>query len=493
MTGEEKGKNNNIYALILAGGSGSRLWPLSREMYPKQLQNFNNDEKCETLLQNTFKRLTLNVDDKNILTITNIKHQSAVKSQLEPYKQKYFRDNDYKIITEPISKNTAAAITLGVKYICKFLSRKTQDPIVFVTASDNTIEDIKSFASTFNKAIELASDGNIVMFGTKPKKADEGLGYIKVKNNKQLSQQIENAKKVAEFVEKPDIETCNELIQDKNCYVNSGMYMFKASVFKAEMKKHSNEIFDTIEKAQIEENNSPNIQYNIFENLPNISIDYALIEKSKKTVMLELECDWMDLGSWEAIYEHSKKDENNNCCLGNVIDIDSKNSFVYATSKLVTTIGLNNVCIVETEDALLVCDKSKSNEVKKIYEKLKDINDETHKVHKTVYRPWGYYSVLQEGEGFLTKCICVNPHAKLSLQYHFHRSEHWVVLEGNAIVMKDNVAHNLTPGESIDIQIKETHSLENPTDKPLKILEVQKGDILDENDIVRLSDMYGRV
>ena len=316
---------------------------------------------------------------------------------------------------------------------------------------------------------------------------------IKVKKNKQLSQQVETARKVVEFIEKPDSQICNDIVREKNWFVNSGMYLFKASVFKNEMKKHSKEIFDIIEKAHIEENNSPNIQYNVFENLPNISIDYALIEKSKKTVMLELECDWMDLGSWEAIYENSKKDENNNCFLGNVIDIDSKDSFVYATSKLVTTIGLNNTCIVETEDALLVCDKSKSNEVKKIYEKLKDINDETHKVHKTVYRPWGYYSVLQEGEGFLTKCICVNPHAKLSLQYHFHRSEHWVVLEGNAIVVKDDIEYNLTPGESIDIKIKETHSLQNPTNKPLKILEVQKGDILDENDIVRLSDMYGRV
>lgn len=487
-----KEKNNNIYGLILAGGSGSRLWPLSREMYPKQLQNFNKDNN-ETLFQNTFKRLTLNIDDKNILTVTNIKHQNGIKSQLEIFKEKYFRDNDYKIITEPISKNTASAIALGVKYICKFLSRKNQDPIIFVTASDTTINDIKSFASIFNKAVDLASEGHIVMFGTKPKKADEGLGYIKVKNNKQLSEKVEAAKKVIEFIEKPDIKTCNDLIKEKNCYINSGMYMFKASIFKAEMKKHSKEIFDILEKAQVEENTSPNIQYNIFENLPNISIDYALIEKSKKTVMLELECDWMDLGSWEAIYENSKKDENNNCFLGNVIDIDSKNSFVYATSKLVTTIGLNNTCIVETEDALLVCDKSKSNEVKKIYEKLKDINDETHKVHKTVYRPWGYYSVLQEGEGFLTKCICVNPHAKLSLQYHFHRSEHWVVLEGNAVVVKDDIEYNLTPGESIDIKIKETHSLQNLTNKPLKILEVQKGDILDENDIVRLSDLYGRV
>lgn len=487
-----KEKNNNIYALILAGGSGSRLWPLSREMYPKQLQNFNKDEN-ETLFQNTFKRLTLNVDDKNILTVTNIKHQNGIKAQLETLKKKYFRENDYKIITEPISKNTASAIALGVKYICNFLSRKNQDPIIFVTASDNAIDDIKSFASTFNKAIDLASDGSIVMFGTKPKKADEGLGYIKVKKNKQLSQQVENAKKVVEFIEKPDTQICNDILKEKNWFVNSGMYMFKASVLKNEMKKYSKEIFNIIEKAPIEENNSPNIEYNVFENLPNISIDYALIEKSKKTVMLELECDWMDLGSWEAIYENSKKDEKNNSFLGNVIDIDSKDSFVYATSKLVTTIGLNNTCIVETEDALLVCDKSKSNEVKKIYEKLKDINDETHKVHKTVYRPWGYYSVLQEGEGFLTKCICVNPHAKLSLQYHFHRSEHWVVLEGNAIVVKDDIEYNLTPGESIDIKIKETHSLQNLSDKPLKILEVQKGDILDENDIVRLSDMYGRV
>ena len=218
-----KEKNNNIYGLILAGGSGSRLWPLSREMYPKQLQNFNND-KDETLFQNTFKRLTLNIDDKNILTVTNIKHQSGIKSQLETFKEKYFRDNDYKIITEPISKNTAAAITLGVKYICKFLSRKNQDPIIFVTASDTTINDIKSFASIFNKAIDLASEGHIVMFGTKPKKADEGLGYIKVKNNKQLSEKVETAKKVVEFIEKPDINTCNELIKEKNCYINMCNY-----------------------------------------------------------------------------------------------------------------------------------------------------------------------------------------------------------------------------------------------------------------------------
>ena len=492
MINEKKEKNNNIFALILAGGSGSRLWPLSREMYPKQLQNFNQDEN-ETLFQNTFKRLTLNVNDKNILTITNIKHQNGIKSQLEPFKQKYCRENDYKIITEPISKNTACSCTLGVKYICKFLSLKNQDPVIFVTASDTSIKNIKSFATTFNKALELVENGYIVMFGTKPKKPDEGVGYIKAKNNKQLSQIVEGAKKVVEFIEKPNIDLCEDLIKSKTCFVNSGMYMFKASTFEDEMKKYSNDIFEAIKNATINENNSPNIEYNVYEKLPNISIDYALIEKSKKTTMLELKCDWMDLGSWEAIYENSKKDENNNCFLGNVIDINSKDSFVYATSKLVTTIGLNNTCIVETEGALLVCDKSKSNEVKKIYEKLKDINDETHKIHKTVYRPWGYYSVLQEGDGFLTKCICVNPKAKLSLQYHHHRSEHWVILEGNALVVKDDIEYNLTPGESIDIKIKETHSLQNQTDKPLKILEVQKGDILDENDIVRLSDIYGRV
>ena len=268
--------------------------------------------------------------------------------------------------------------------------------------------------------------------------------------------------------------------------------MFKASVIMKELKKYAPEIIDILKNAPISKD-IPSMEYQEFKNMPDISIDYAVMENSKKIALLPLDCGWNDLGSWEAIYDISKKDKNGNYIMGNVIDIGSKNSMIYSTSKLVTSIGLRDTVIVETEDALLVCDKSRTQDVKKIYNTLKDKNDNAFMVHKTVYRPWGYYTVMQEGDGFLTKCIVVNCGAKLSLQKHFHRSEHWVVLEGKAYVVKGEEAYELNPGESIDIGIEEVHSLQNPYEKPVKILEVQKGDKLDENDIVRLEDMYGRV
>lgn len=480
---------SNFYSVILAGGSGSRLWPLSREMHPKHLMKMNDDY---TLFQSTFLRLICDFDDKNIISITNIKHESAVKQQLNELRDKFCRDCEYKVLTEPVSKNTAPAIALSVKYILNSMKNKKIDPIILVVASDQLILDEKCFSDTINEGKKLAEQGYIVTFGIEPQKVDTGLGYIKTKKDKKIAGISENALKAADFIEKPEFEEAKEYVNSGKYFWNSGIFMFKASTFISEIKKHCSEIYKVLEDINIQQT-SPTAAYQEFDKMPDISIDYALMEKSKKLAVLPMNCYWYDMGSWEAIYDISDKDENGNYISGNVIDIDSKNSMIYSTSKLVTTVGLDNLIVVETEDALLVCDKKKAKEVKKIYNELKNKNDQTHKIHKTVYRPWGYYTVMQEGDGFLTKCIVVNSDAKLSLQLHHHRSEHWVVLEGKARVVKGDNIYELNPGESIDLAVEEVHSLQNPYKEPLKILEVQKGDILDENDIERLEDIYGRV
>jgi len=481
--------SKDLYALILAGGSGSRLWPMSRELYPKQLLKLNQEK---SLFESTFLRLIENFDDKNIISITNVKHEPGVRIQLKELKDKFCRKDDYKIITEPLGRNTAPAIALSVKYI-KSLAGKRVDPIILVVPSDHLILDNKNFSCAIEQGTKLAQEGYIVTFGIKPNKIDTGFGYIKTQKNKKISEVTQEALKVAEFKEKPDYETAKEYVESGKYYWNGGIFMFKASVMLAELKKHAPEIISLLNDLEINSDSQPTVEYQEFSKMPDISIDYAVMEQSKKIALIPLDCGWNDLGSWEAIYDISEKDKNGNCITGNVIDVNSKNSMVYSTSKLVTTIGLKDTIVIETEDAVLVCDKKQSQEVKKIYNELKERNDDSHKVHKTVFRPWGYYTVIQEGQGFLTKCIMVNPKAKLSLQLHHHRSEHWVVLEGKAYVVKGENAYELLPGEHIDLAIEEVHSLQNPYDEPVKILEVQRGDILDENDIERLEDMYGRV
>lgn len=483
--------SNNLFALILAGGSGSRLWPMSREMYPKQLLKIGDEN---TLFQSTFLRLLNDFNDSNIISSTNIKHEAAIKIQLKELQKKLCRNSDYKVITEPVGRNTAPAIALAIKYIVQ-IPKQSDDPIILVTPSDHLITDDEAFSSAIQEGAKLAEKGYIVTFGVKPKHPDTGFGYIKTKSDKKISEISTKSLKAASFTEKPNLPAAKRYIKAGNYFWNSGIFMFKASTMLEELSAAAPEILDIIINSDIKEG-SPSISYSDYDKMPDISIDYAVMEKSKKIALLPLDCGWNDLGSWEAIYDTAKKDKKKNYILGNVIDIDSKNSMIYSSSKLITTIGLKDTVVVETEDAILICDKSRTQDVKKIYAQLQENKDETFMIHKTVYRPWGYYTVLDQGknseDAFLTKCICVNPNSKLSLQYHHHRSEHWVVLEGTATVQKGEKSYTLNPGESIDLQIKESHSLENNTDKPLKILEVQKGKILDENDIVRLKDIYGR-
>ena len=463
-----------MYGLILAGGSGSRLWPLSRELYPKQLLNIQN---TESLLQATFQRLKNCMPAENIISITGVKHSSNVAYQLSSIIEKPI------VLSEPIAKNTAPAIILAGKYISEI---SKSDPVILVVPSDHMIKDSNAFAQTVKEGEELAKQGYIVTFGIKPTYPETGYGYINISDTK-----LETGFKVKRFVEKPNENLAKEYIADGNYFWNSGIFMFKASTLLKEAQICAPEIYNLLKNFDFSK--SSEIPFTEFDKMPNISIDYAVMEKSDKIALVQLKSDWNDLGSWKSIYDVSKKDENGNVKIGHVIDEGSKNSFVYSSSKLVATIGLEDVVVVETEDAILACKADRAQDVKKIFDTLKTQNDETYKVHKTVYRPWGYYTVLGEGKGFLTKMIQVNPGQKLSVQSHNHRSEHWVVLEGTAKVVLEGKEHILSPGHSVDIAVKEIHSLQNPYDEVLKIVEVQKGDILIEEDIIRYEDMYGRV
>ncbi len=477
-----------LYSVILAGGLGSRLWPLSREMYPKQLLKFDNDV---SLFQQTFLRIAGIVDDKNIITATNIKHVSMIKEQLKFLEEKFCRDKDYKVITEPVSKNTMPALAIAVKYIKNNARFSKEQPVIIAVPCDHLVFNREAFIEIVEKGIPLAQQGYIVSFSTKTNKLNENFGYLKARKNPKVSEIVPEALKVTSFIEKPDNKTQQEKLKGQ-LYLNTGIYMFTPDTFLTELKSNSKEIFKLIEKMEVKDT-IPSVTLAEYEKMPEISVDYAIMEKTKKLVTVPFDVKWLDIGSWDVVYEIGKKDERGNYISGNALDIGSDNSFVYSTTKLVATMGLKDSIVVETDDALLVCNKKDTDGVKRIYKKLNGKNSSAKEIHKTVYRPWGYYTVLENGQGFLTKCITVNPNAKLSLQKHFHRSEHWIILEGQACVIKGKKEILLNPGDSIDIDVEEIHSLQNNGVSQLKVLEVQQGDILDENDIERLQDIYGRV
>ena len=461
-----------MHGIILAGGSGSRLWPLSRELYPKQLLKLNSEK---SLLERTFERLMSIMDIDNIIAVTNAKHFSDVKMQLKEY------SNDVRILTEPIAKNTAPAIAISTK----FLLDCGMDDVIVVVPSDHLIQDTENFAKTIEKAQKLAKEGYIVTLGVKPTNAGTGFGYIKA------SAPIEEGYKVECFKEKPDQNKATEYFKSNEYFWNSGIFIFKASTLMNTTKECAKEIYEITQKFNFKA--QEDIGYMTFDKYPSISFDYAIMEHAKNIAMVEMNCDWNDLGSWDAVYESNKKDSHGNVKIGNVIEQNCKNSMLYSSERLLAGVGLENVVIVETPDAILACNKDDTQGVKQIFEKLKETKNDTHRIHTTVYRPWGYYTVLNHGEGYLTKMICVSRKGQLSLQSHNYRSEHWVVLSGIARVTLEDKVFMLKAGSSIDIPVKAIHSLANPYDNELKIIEIQKGDKLVEEDIIRYKDIYGRV
>lgn len=460
-------------SIILAGGSGSRLWPLSREEYPKQLLNFDNNE---SLVQKTFNRLRNFSEASEIVTVTNIKHSADIKLQLNSI------DKSNVVIAEPAGRNTAPAIACTLEY---FRQNCNSDDIVLIVPSDHLIQDIKGFNKTVEQGIILAQQGYLVTFGIKPAYPETGYGYIKIENK------LATGYKVEKFIEKPDFDTAKIYFESENYYWNGGIFMGKISTFMKEFEKYAPDIYKNLENLDFSLANK--IESRIYENMPSISIDYAIMEKSDKIALVKLQSDWNDLGSWQSMYNVKNKDENGNVLTGKVVVDNVKNSFIYSQKEIVAVSGLEDIILVETEDAIMACKMDESQNVKRLYEKLKEKESDTTKLHKTVFRPWGYYTRMNSGEGYLTKTICVMPKQKLSVQSHNYRSEHWVVLEGKALVLLEGKEYHISAGGSIDIPLGAKHSLQNPYDDELKIIEVQKGNYISEDDIIRYEDCYGRV
>lgn len=467
-----------ILPIIMAGGSGSRLWPLSRQLNPKQFLTLCGDTP---LLQQTLSRLA-GLDTAAPSIICNEEHRFLVAEQL-----RQLAVSNASILLEPEGRNTAPAIALAALHA----TSKGQDPVLLVLAADHFIADQSAFQMAVRAAEGLASQGKLVTFGIVPTQAETGYGYI------QRGQALpQKGFAVARFVEKPDAATAQSYLDSGDYYWNSGMFMFKASVFLKALREFRPDILDACTRALaagVRDMDFLRVDAEAFRDCPEDSIDYAVMEKTRDAAVIPLDAGWSDIGSWSALWEIGKKDAQGNVCKGDVLALDSKNSLIHAEHKLVATVGVDDLVIVETKDAVLVARKDRVQEVKKVVEAIKRSGRHEHMNHREVYRPWGVYDSIEAGERYQVKRITVKPGAKLSVQMHHHRAEHWVVVSGTARVTNGAKTFLVTENESTFIPIGEVHALENPGKIPLELIEVQSGSYLGEDDIVRFEDQYGRV
>lgn len=462
-----------IKAVIMAGGSGSRLWPLSRAAHPKQFIHLNNEG---TMLQNTVKRLS-RLDVKSSVVICNEEHRFFVAEQLREIEK---LDS---IILEPVARNTAPAIGLAA-----FLARD-EDPLLLVLAADHVVHDETSFTEAVSDAICLAESGKLVTFGIVPKDANTGYGYIKRGRSHDVGFVVD------QFVEKPTSEAAEKFLESGEFFWNSGMFLFKASRYLDELKRFRPDIYQACELAVTNINSDLDfvrIDKEEFTACPSESIDYAVMEKTDDAIVVPMDAGWCDVGSWLSLWDISKKDVGGNAIVGDVILQDCCNSYVRSEDKLVAAIGVDDLVIVVTKDAVLVAHKDNAQNVKTLVQELKKRSRTEWEHHREVYRPWGKYDSIDRGERYQAKRITVNPESKLSVQMHHHRAEHWVVVSGTARVTIGDKTFILSENESTYIPIGEVHSLENPGKVPLEIIEIQSGSYLGEDDIVRFDDRYGR-
>ena len=463
--------------VVLAGGSGSRLWPKSRAALPKQFLALTSEQ---TMLQETLQRLD-GSSAANPIVICNDAHRFLVAEQL-----RQMGGDHGGIIRELVGRNPAPAIALAALHAMQ----TDDDPVLLVLAADHLIKDSAGFQAAVSKANELAMDGNLVTFGIVPDQAHTGYGYIKG------GEAIGVGMKVDEFVEKPDLATAQQYVDSGNYFWNSGMFMFKASVYLAELKKHAPEMYSICEQAIASESKDLDfirIDPEIFATCPDDSIDYAVMEKTALAAMVPLDAGWSDVGSWSSLWETAdNKDENGNVIVGDAILEGVNNSYINAEERLIAVVGLDDVVVVETKDAVMVANKNKVQDIKNVVNKLKAEQRPEFQFHREVFRPWGSYDSIDNGKRFQVKRITVKPGEKLSVQMHHHRAEHWIVVSGTANVTIGEKTQLVTENESVYIPIGDVHALENPGKIPLELIEVQSGAYLGEDDIVRFSDRYGR-
>ena len=476
-----------IIPIILCGGTGSRLWPLSRKSYPKQFINLINDDEY-TLLQKTYKRIESIENICKPIIICNEEHRFIVAHQM-----KEIDSEPSEIVLEPEGKNTTPAITIAALKVIEKFSNTNIDPILLILSSDHVINDIRNFQLTIKQSISHAKKGNLVIFGVSPNYPSTSYGYIKSED--EINQNNYLVSKVDQFIEKPDEKTAKLLIKDKKYSWNSGMFVFKANTIYDEIKNFAPEILKNCEiclKKSVNDLDFFRLDKNSFLNCENISIDVAVFEKTNKAVVVPLNCGWNDIGSWESLWEISKKDIRGNSLNGKVLIHDTQDSLIRSEDKLVVSIGLENVIIIETKDAVLVAKKNCAQDLKNIVSLMKKKDIKEAENHKLVYRPWGSFLSIEEGNTWQIKKIKVNPGASLSLQMHFRRSEHWVVVSGKAKIEIDNLKKIIEPNESVYIPLGVKHRLSNPSKFPLTLIEIQSGDYLGEDDIKRFEDKYGR-
>jgi mannose-1-phosphate guanylyltransferase / mannose-6-phosphate isomerase len=468
-----------VYPVILSGGSGTRLWPLSRAALPKQLLALHGER---TMIQETVLRARLPGAADPLLLCSDA-HRFLIAEQMQE-----IGVAPRAIVLEPMGRNTAPAAAVAALMIAE----EDAKGVIMLLPSDHVVRDAKAFGEAAGLASAAAREGHIVTFGMAPSGPEIGYGYV---HRGPRLETLDGAHRVQRFVEKPDVETAKGYMADGGYFWNSGMFVFRADVLIEDMRLHAPDVLAAAREALAKSQRDLDfvrLDAEAFANAPNISIDYALMEKTDRAAIVPCDIGWSDVGAWSALWDIRDRDAQSNVLLGDVIAHDSTGSYVHSDGRLTALVGVRDLVVIATDDAVLVADKSRAQDVKAVVDRLKSENRSEHTEHKRVFRPWGSYETVDIGDRFQVKHIMVKPGGRLSLQMHHHRAEHWVVVQGTARVTVGDKVSLLKENESTFIPLGERHRLENPGDVPLRLIEVQSGGYLGEDDIVRFDDAYGR-